>query len=56
MENKDLIGMIVAILAGSFAIMGSIFNWDFFFENKKSFINTAFGRNGARIFYVFLAY
>ena len=54
MENKDLIGMIVAILAGSFAIMGSIFNWDFFFENKKSFINTAFGRNGARIFYVFL--
>ena len=54
MDNKDLIGMIVAILAGSFAIMGSILNWDLFFANKNSFINTALGRNGARIFYICL--
>jgi len=49
-----MITMVIAIIAGSAAIMGSIFDWDLFFANKGSFINSALGRKGARIFYFFL--
>jgi hypothetical protein len=40
---------------GFFAILGSLFNWDFFFESKKAttFVKF-FGRNGARVFYSIL--
>lgn len=38
------------------AILASIFNWDWFFNNRKAYIFVKlFGRNGARIFYVLLA-
>lgn len=55
MENKDLFVAVFAILAGAFSILASVFNWDFFFENRKAkFFMTVFGRNGARIFYSIL--
>jgi small neutral amino acid transporter SnatA (MarC family) len=51
-ENKDLIVAIFSILGGTFCIVSSIFNWDFFFDNRKAtFFVSVFGRNGARIFY-----
>ena len=51
-ENNDLLPMIILIGAGAFSILASIFNWDFFFENRKAriFVNL-FGRKGSRIFY-----
>jgi len=54
-ENKELIAIIISIGGGAFAILASIFNWDFFFENKKARIfMKIFGRNGSRIFYSIL--
>ncbi len=39
--------------AGLFSILGSIFNWNFFFEYGKSRIITKIiGRKGARLFYM----
>lgn len=39
------------------AMLASIFNWDWFFNNRKAYIFVKlFGRNGARIFYVLLAF
>lgn len=63
-ENKELIVMVFAIVAGTFSILASIFNWNFFFENRKArLFLQIFGRQGARFFYVlfglgllFLAY
>ena len=41
--------------AGLFAICGSAFDWDFFFNSRKAqFFVSAFGRNGARVFYALL--
>lgn len=54
-ENKELIAIIISIGAGAFAILASIFNWNFFFENKKAkLFMKIFGRNGSRIFYSIL--
>ena len=54
-ESKELIALIISIGGGAFAILASIFNWDFFFESKKAKIFLKlFGRNGARIFYSIL--
>jgi hypothetical protein len=54
-DNKELIGIIVSCLAGTFAILASIFNWNFFFENRKArFFVNVLGRQGSRIFYVAL--
>ena len=51
-ENKELIAVIISIGFGTFSILASIFNWDFFFENKKAkYMVKLLGRNGARIFY-----
>lgn len=54
-ENKDFIGLIILVGAGVFSILASIFNWDFFFENRKAeFFIKIFGRQGSRIFYIVL--
>ncbi len=54
-ENNDLFGLIISLGAGLFAILGAIFNWDFFFRNtKSSLFMSLFGRNGARVFYAAL--
>lgn len=54
-ENKELLAILLTIGGGTFAILASIFNWDFFFENRKAtFFMTIFGRNGSRIFYSIL--
>jgi len=54
-ENKELIAIIISIGGGAFAILASIFNWDFFFENRKARIfMKIFGRKGSRIFYSIL--
>lgn len=51
-DNTEWVAIIISIGAGAFAIMASIFNWDFFFENRKAqLFLKLFGRNGARIFY-----
>lgn len=45
------------VLAGLFAILGAIKNWDFFMNNRKAYIWVKlFGRNGARIFYGILGF
>lgn len=46
---------VIIILSGMFSILGSVFNWDFFFNSRKArtFVNLI-GRNGARIFYAVL--
>lgn len=54
-ENKELIVIVFAIVAGTFSILASIFNWNFFFENRKArLFLRIFGRQGARFFYVLL--
>lgn len=51
-ENRELIGIIVSIIAGIFTLLASILNWNFFFESRKArFFVKIFGRNGSRIFY-----
>lgn len=60
-ENKEFIGVIFSACAGAFAIIASIFNWDFFFESRKArFMTSIIGRDGSRIFYaavgIFLFY
>ena len=51
-DNNDLVGFIFAIAVGAFAILASIFNWDFFFNSRKAkFMVNVLTRNGARIFY-----
>jgi len=54
-ENKELIVIIISIGGGAFTILASIFNWDFFFENRKAkFFIKIFGRKGSRVFYFLL--
>jgi small neutral amino acid transporter SnatA (MarC family) len=54
-ENKELIAIIISIGGGVFAILASIFDWDFFFENRKAkFFMKILGRKGSRIFYFLL--
>lgn len=49
-----LMGVII-ILCGIFSICGSVFNWDWYFNNRKARgVVSLFGRTGARIFYVIL--
>lgn len=53
MENNIVVTFI--ILAGLFSILASLFNWDFFFENRRTaFFMHLFGRKGARVFYFIL--
>ena len=55
METGELIKIVLLGAVGIFAIVSSIFNWDFFFENRRAaFFVKTFGRNGARIFYIIL--
>ena len=55
MQNKEIFALIISIAGGLFAILGSIFNWDFFFENRRAqLFMDLLGRTGARIFYVLL--
>ena len=54
-ENKELIAIVISIGGGAFSILASIFDWDFFFENRKAkFFMKIFGRKGSRIFYSLL--
>lgn len=55
MENKELFVLILSIAGGIFTILASIFNWDFFFENRKAkLFMSILGRTGSRIFYAIL--
>lgn len=53
LKNQELIGFIVAVIVGSFAIVASILNLELVFNNVKSrlFVKQ-FGRNGARLIYL----
>lgn len=52
MDGEKLIVGILGCLVALFSIAASVFNWDFFFDNRKArpFVKIL-GRNGARIFY-----
>ncbi len=55
-ENKELFMAILMNGIGAFVLLASIFNWNFFFENRKArLFMKLFGRTGARIFYGLLA-
>ncbi len=46
---------IIAILLGFFVIVAAALNWDRFMDNNRAAVFVRlFGRNGARVFYVFL--
>lgn len=50
--GENILFTVVMALAGLFSFLASIFNWNFFFENRKAYLFVKlFGRNGARIFY-----
>lgn len=56
-ENSDLIMMLFLGGAGLFSILASIFNWNFFFENRRAqLFMKLFGRTGARVFYGVLGF
>ncbi len=49
--NDDAL-VIVLFIVGVITLLGSIFDWDFYFESRKArFFVDIFGRKGARIFY-----
>ena len=51
-EGNDLFIQIFALIAGTFVILASIFNWEFFFKSRNvQFFIRIIGRNGTRIFY-----
>lgn len=55
MSPKEIFVLILCFAGGVFTIAASIFNWDFFFEDRKAYIFVKiFGRQGARIFYSLL--
>jgi small neutral amino acid transporter SnatA (MarC family) len=55
MSGKEIFVLILCFGGGIFTIAASIFNWDFFFEDRKAYIFVKiFGRQGARIFYSLL--
>lgn len=46
---------ILAILSGFFVIVAAVLNWDRLMNNNRAAVFVRlFGRNGARVFYVFL--
>ncbi len=46
---------IIAILSGIFVIGAAVLNWNRFMDNNKAAVFVRlFGRNGARVFYIFL--
>lgn len=47
--------LIFVFLAGTLTLAAAIFDWNWFFENRKAalFVET-WGRNGARVFYAVL--
>ena len=54
-ENQVLLVGIIAVLIGLYCIMAAIFNWNWFFNNRRSKgVSKAFKRTGARIFYAAL--
>lgn len=52
MDGEKLMLGIVGCLMALFCVAAAVFNWDFFFNNRKArpFVKIL-GRNGARIFY-----
>lgn len=47
-----IIYFVIFLLCGLFSIAGAVFNWDFFFSNRKARVFVRLlGRTGARIFY-----
>lgn len=48
----EILLLAIFILAGSFALVSSVLNFDWYFNSRKAatFVNI-FGRTGARIFY-----
>lgn len=51
----DTFAFILFILAGTFSVLASVKNWDWYFNNRKAqpFVRI-FGRTGARIFYTLI--
>lgn len=55
MQDQPTVLAIFLILAGAFSIVGSLQNWDIFFNNFRARIFVQMlGRQGARVFYILL--
>ncbi len=53
--DKNIVALIIILGGGIFCILAAIFNWNWFFENRKAYVFTKlFGRIGARVFYAIL--
>ena len=53
--DESTIFSIIFIAIGAFSIMASLFDWDFFFNNRKAqLFLRLFGRTGARIIYTII--
>lgn len=51
-QANEIIAAILCILVGTFTLVASVFNWEFFFQSRRAKIFlTIFRRKGARIFY-----
>ena len=54
MDGRQLLAWIL-VGAGAFSICGGLFDWEWFMNSRRAqFWLKAFGRRGARIFYVVL--
>jgi hypothetical protein len=55
MAGQDLFVGAVAVAIGVFALGSAIFNWDWSYRLWKArWVESRFGRRGARVFYVML--
>jgi hypothetical protein len=55
MAAQDIFVGAVALGIGIFAILSAVFNWDWSYQLWKArWVETRFGRRGARIFYAIL--
>jgi hypothetical protein len=55
--DENLLVKVFIFGGAALCLLASAFNWDWFFNNRRAyFFVKIFGRNGARIFYVILAF
>lgn len=51
----EILMVLIIVACGIFSICGAVFNWDWYFNNRKARgVVAIFGRTGARIFYTIL--
>ncbi|MGL5227722.1 MAG: immunity 17 family protein [Bacteroidales bacterium] len=52
MDIKGIITVFIFIMPGVIALLGALFNWDWFYQTRMAeFFVNSFGRVGSRFFY-----